>query len=227
MKAIVVANGTLNADTTGWFDALRQPGDLVICADGGLRNALKLGLRPDVVLGDFDSAAREQVREAESMGAELIRFPARKDETDSELALRYAVDQGATEVVFLGALGSRLDHALANLFLLAAPELAGARVRILDGDTSLELCRDRCEIHGRPGDIVSLLPLTAAVDGVVTAGLEYPLKDETLPFGAARGVSNVMLAETAAVSISHGLLAVFHVSCQESQTTHTAAAPMG
>lgn len=217
MRAVVIANGRLDAERAAWPDVRRQPDDLVICADGGLRNALELGLPPDVVLGDFDSAADEQVREAEAMGARLIRFPAHKDETDSELALRYAVDHGATEILFLGALGGRLDHTLANLFLLAAPELAGVPVRIVDGSASLELCRDRCEIRGRPGDIVSLLPLAAPVTGVVTVGLEYPLNNETLPFGAARGVSNVMLGEAASVSISDGLLAVFHMLHQTSE----------
>jgi thiamine pyrophosphokinase len=214
MRAVVIANGKLDADGPGRPEFVRQADDVVICADGGVRNALNLGLTPDVIVGDFDSAVGEDVREAEAMGAELIRFPAHKDETDSELALRHALASGATEIVFLGVLGGRVDHALANLFLLAAPEFAGVRIRIVDGATSIELCRDRCEIEGEPGDIVSLLPLTAQAVGVVTQGLEYPLKGETLQFGPARGVSNVMLSELASVSIAHGLLAVVHTAVE-------------
>ncbi len=210
MQVVVVANGRMDGKQSRWLDAQRPDG-LVICADGGVDNALKLGLVPHVVLGDFDSAPGEALRRAEALGAQMVRFPAHKDETDAELALRYAVSHGATDILFLGALGGRIDHALANLFLLAAPEWVGVRVRIADGGTTVELCRDRCEIRGQAGDIVSLLPLTSDVAEVVTEGLEYPLRGETLRFGPARGVSNVMLSEVAHVSISGGLLIVIHI----------------
>jgi len=210
MQVVVVANGRMDGEWPSRLEAQRLNG-LVICADGGVDNALRLGLVPHVVLGDFDSAPGEALRRAEALGAQMVRFPTHKDETDAELALRYAVSQGATEILFLGALGGRIDHALANLFLLAAPEFAGVRVQIADGSTTVELCRDRCEIRGQAGDIVSLLPLTSDVAGVVTEGLEYPLQGETLRFGPARGVSNVMLGEVARVSISSGLLIVIHI----------------
>jgi thiamine pyrophosphokinase len=210
MQAVVVANGRIDG---AWPMRLerQQANALVICADGGVDNALRLGLVPHVVLGDFDSAPGESLRRAEALGAQLVRFPTHKDETDAELALRYAVSQGATEILFLGALGDRIDHALANLFLMAAPDFAAVRVRIVDSVTTIELCRNQCEIHGQPGDIVSLLPLTSDVTGVVTEGLEYPLQGESLRFGPARGVSNVMLGEVARVTISDGLLAVVHI----------------
>jgi thiamine pyrophosphokinase len=213
MRAVVVANGRIDGP---WPIRLerQQANDLVICADGGVDNALRLGLVPHVVLGDFDSAPGDALRRAEVLGAQMVRFPTHKDETDAELALRYAVSHGATDILFLGALGGRIDHALANLFLLAAPEFAGVRVRIADAATTIELCRDRCEIRGQAGDIVSLLPLTSDVAGVVTEGLEYPLRGETLRFGPARGVSNVMLGEVARVSVSDGLLTVIHISAE-------------
>ena len=113
----------------------------------------------------------------------------------------------------MGAIGGRLDHTLANVMLLAMPELAQVRTRIVDGATSVTLLRagEDEELRGAVGDLVSLLPLGGDVAGITTSGLEWPLHDATLSVGLARGVSNVMTDETARVSITGGLLLVVHL----------------
>ena len=136
--------------------------------------------------------------------------PTHKDESDTELALQYCVKHGATEIILLGALGGRLDHMIANLLLLADPLWRDIPVRIIDGDTQIELCTAGCEISGDPGDIVSLLPWGGDATGVRTEGLEYPLVDEPLLFGPARGLSNVMLGRNAVVTLATGRLLVIH-----------------
>jgi thiamine pyrophosphokinase len=208
MRAVLVANGEIHVvehilDTIG-------PNDLIVCADGGAARALALGLTPQVVIGDTDSMSPEVRRELEEAGTHFVVCSPSKDETDSELAMHYCVEQGASHILFLGALGDRLDHTLANLLLLAEPTWRAVSVRIMDGNVSVELCSSRCEITGKPGDIVSLLPWGGEVTGVQTSGLQYPLEDEPLPFGAARGVSNVMLGKHAVVTIRSGLLLVVH-----------------
>ena len=210
MRAVVFANGRLESNA-----AIRRavrPDDLLVCADGGTRNALALGVRPHVVIGDADSVAPQLRLELEETGTRFIVYPTRKDETDAEIALSYCIDQGADSILFLGALGGRLDHALANLLLLGSSELGSIPIRILDGDVAIELCRKRSDIEGSLGDIVTLLPWGGDVTGVVTEGLEYPLRDEALRFGLARGVSNVMTGTAASVSVNSGLLLVYHQS---------------
>lgn len=209
MNAIVVANGEIeNVERV-----VREvgPDTLIVCADGGVANALALGLKPHVVIGDLDSIDTGLRQKLQESGIEFITYPSHKDETDSELALRYCIARGAESILFIGALGRRLDHSLANLLLLADPMWRSASVRIVDGPTTIELCSSRCEISGQPGDIVSLLPLGGDARGVRTEGLEYPLRDETLFFGPGRGVSNVMLDHHAAVTVQEGLVWVIHV----------------
>jgi thiamine pyrophosphokinase len=213
LRALIFANGVFDdaRDAQRWL----RWADYVIAADGGTRHALGVGRVPDVVIGDLDSldaAARFQL---ENAGAHIISFPARKDETDLELALCHAVQFGAREIVILGALGGRLDQTLANLMLLALPELAACAVRIVAGAESVSLARGGegpRSIEGRPGDTVSLIPVGGDAAGVTALGLEWPLARATLRMGPARGVSNVMTAPTATVSLEQGLLLCIHAA---------------
>jgi thiamine pyrophosphokinase len=204
MRAIIIANGRIQDGDL--HSSLITPMDLVICADGGVDNALTLGLVPDVVIGDLDSLDESLRSRLEKQHCQFIPYPARKDETDLELAVKYAAEQGAQEILILGALGYRLDHALANVLLLALPELRSAKVKILDGGQEIFLIRDEALIKGQVGDTLSLLPLTGHVTGIYTEGLEYPLENGTLYRGPARGVSNVLTAPQARVRIDQGLL---------------------
>jgi len=130
--------------------------------------------------------------------------------TDTELALVDAVALGAERITVLGARGGRVDHALANIQLLAMPQLAGRDVRLFDGRSWLFLVRSGYAIHGAAGDTLSLIPLGGAAEGIVTQGRKYPLRGETLTFGAARGVSNVFLADEVLVALRAGVLLAVH-----------------
>ncbi|HEX7950590.1 MAG TPA: thiamine diphosphokinase [Candidatus Limnocylindrales bacterium] len=216
MRALILADGTaptrsaLDAAWPGWFDGI----GLVIAADGGARLAAGLGLRLDRWVGDSDSLGEAGLAELRSTGIPIEQARPDKDESDTELAVRAALDAGASDVTILGALGGiRFDHALANVALLALPAQLGrsacllgpeARVRLLTGPGRLEL-------GGRVGDVVSLLPLGADVEAVVTTGLRYPLLGEPLRAGPARGLSNVRVATDAAVAIESGRLVVVEI----------------
>ena len=204
MKAIIIANGQIHDGD--FYRSLVAPTDLVICADGGASNALALGLQPQVVVGDLDSLDESLRYRLEKEHCQFIVHPARKDETDLELAIKYAVEQGAQEIFILGALGYRLDHALANVLLLALPELRSVKARILDGRQEVFLIRGEVLIEGQVGDTLSLLPLTEEVTGIYTEGLEYPLENGTLYLGPALGVSNTLTAPQAWVRVGQGLL---------------------
>jgi len=211
LRAIIFAGGKL-AHPNHDLSCL-QADDWIIAANGGARHCLALGLSPKVVIGDFDSLTPAELRSLESGGTEIIRRPRHKDETDLELAVRLAADRGADEVLILGGLGERWDQSLANLLLPAAPGLERLRLRFVDGPQEIASLRggQSLDLHGQPGDTVSLIPLGGDAVGVSTHGLEYPLEGGTLPHGATLGVSNTLTAKTASVSLSKGLLLCIHI----------------
>jgi thiamine pyrophosphokinase len=213
LRALIVADG--DVPTRAALDRLLGTRDIavIVAADGGATKAIALGLRPDVVVGDQDSIALATVQQLRDEGVEVRVHPAAKDESDTELAVREAVGRGATELVVVGAFGgARLEHTLANVLLLALPELRGLDVTLADGSSAVRLLYGGASLtlKGRATDFVSLHPLSAVVEGVTTDGLEYALVDEPLNQGPARGLSNVMTAELATVSARSGRLLVVH-----------------
>jgi thiamine pyrophosphokinase len=186
------------------------PGAEVIAADGGLEHARALGLEVAVAIGDFDSASEAAVVAAEAAGISILRHPAAKDATDLELALDLAVSSGASRILVLAGDRGRLDHLLAGLQLLGSGKYAGVHIDAHVGPARLHVVRGRRSLPGEPGELLSLLALHGEAGGVTTAGLAYELRGETLGPGSSRGVSNVLTAPEATVSIERGtLLAVF------------------
>lgn len=200
MRAVIFANGSLEQ-----APAL-LPDDLIIAADGGGLHCLRLGIVPHTVIGDLDSLSPADVETLRSQGAGIIQYPTHKDYTDLELAVQFAEERGASEAVLFGALGQRWDQTLANLLLPV--RLTGLRLSLQDGQQEMFVIRpgQAASIHAPHGSTVSLIPLAGDAHGVSTRGLEYPLRDESLLFGATRGVSNVLLEDPAQVSLSLGLL---------------------
>jgi thiamine pyrophosphokinase len=221
MRAIIVANGHVDPDER--YGHLLRDDDLVIAADGGAVLARRLGVEPQVVIGDLDSLPSEVRAELEAHGCQFVGHSARKDETDLELAIRHALERGADEIILLGAAGDRLDHTLANVFLLGLPELAKIKTSMVGSDSEIWLLRGggELEVRGIPGDTVTLLPVGQDAVGVSSEGLEWPLDGDTLRFGPARGVSNVMTAPVARVSLRQGLLLVFRLRPGEKRETMT------
>lgn len=212
MRALVVAAGVpptraaLDHAWPGWADGV----ELVIAADAGATTADALGLRPDLAVGDFDSIGPGELDRLRAAGIAVEVAPTAKDESDTELAVRAALARGADALTIVGGLGGRPDHLLANIALLALPELAELAPELLDGSTRVGLVRPGRgrELRGRVGDLVSLIPFGPGVEGVSTAGLAWPLDDEPLPLGPARGLSNIRVAPVARISIRSGILAV-------------------
>ncbi len=178
--------------------------DLLVAADSGADAALSLGLRVDVIVGDFDSVSLQALASA----GRQRRYPVDKDDTDLELALREARDLGAERITLIGGGGGRLDHLLANAAVLGSDDLAEIEVDALMGEARLWVVRSQQEITGHKGQLVSLLPLGGSARGVNTAGLRWALRGETLLTGSARGVSNEMTGSRAKVSLSSGVLLV-------------------
>ncbi|BBB49410.1 thiamine diphosphokinase [Pelolinea submarina] len=209
MRAVIFANGELQQPER--LRALLRSDDYLISADGGLRHLRALDLRPQLLIGDLDSVSQPDVEWLAGGATEIRKFPAEKDFTDLELALRAARERGTESILLAAALGGRLDQTLANIALLRLPELSGMDVSLDDGLTEVRLITANLTIHGHTGDIVSLIPQASVVKGVRTHALQYPLNAETLSPGETRGISNVMLSAQAAVEIESGELLCVHL----------------
>ena len=208
MHALIFANGDVPDDRVvkPWLD--NAP--LMIAADGGARNALSIGVLPQIVIGDLDSLCAADRLRLEQTNAQFIVYPAHKDYTDLELAIRHALERGATEIIIVSALGGRWDQSLANILLLTLPELKNVPTRIVDQRESITAIRDRAEIAGRAGDTLSLIALRGDARGVSIEGCEYPLKEAVLPFGATLGISNVFVEPVATVTVQAGIVLAIH-----------------
>lgn len=178
----------------------------VIAADAGVDHALALGLAVTTAVGDFDSATPAGLAAAEAAGAVVLRHPAAKDATDLELALDAAAALAPRRLLVLAAGGGRLDHLLGVALLLGSERYASYEVDALFGPAQAHVVREERRMTGEPGELVSLLPLHGAVEGVVTEGLVFPLRHETLEPGSTRGVSNVFAAPEAHVALERGVL---------------------
>jgi thiamine pyrophosphokinase len=195
-----------------------RAGDRLVCADAGARYAIAMGLVPDVVVGDMDSLSPEQRVVLAEAGVRFEVYPVLKDKTDLELALRLAVTEGATEIDLLATQGGRLDQSLANLLLLARPEWASLRVRVIEGHQTAWVMRggQTAQVPGTAGDVLSLVPLAAEVTGVNLSGVRWPLHDATLYLGDTLSISNALVGPVAGVEVGEGLVLVVHQAAGQS-----------
>ena len=193
--ALIVGNGEVREEILN--DLPKNP--YVICADGGIRHMKKLGLKADIIIGDMDSAG------SEFLGENIIRYPVRKDFTDGEIAVDYAIEKGFLEVIMVGFTGTRMDHTLTNIFLLKKLSDNGIKAYIKDFNNTIYYAEKENIISGKVGDIISIIPLGGDVSGITTKGLDYPLSSETLEFAKSRGVSNIMTEKTCTITIEKGM----------------------
>ena len=208
MNTIIFANGEV--DRPELLESILLKGEYLISADGGLRHMRKMGLKPDLVIGDLDSISRNDSKWISENQIEIRKFPKKKDQTDLELALLAAIDRTGDPITIVGALGGRIDQTLTNIFLLLMPELQNTDIRLDDGIEELFLIQTHGYVTGKKGDTVSLLPLLSPAIGIRTKGLKYPLKNEILFPERSRGVSNEMESGIAEVTMKSGVLLCIH-----------------
>ena len=209
MKALVLVNGELYKPEILRSRIQAEEFGLVLGVDGGARHAHALNAAVDTIIGDMDSISEAERQLVGS--AALITYPARKDESDMELAVLYAVEKGANQIVIAGAMGGRMDMTISNILLLARENLSSCRIELWHGEQTGWIIRPPGdEIRGEPGDTVSLIPLGGSAAGITTEALEYPLKDAELLLGMTRGTSNVLERAPAHVYLKRGLLLAVH-----------------
>lgn len=192
MRAVIICGGNVGEYITDYI----KPDDFVICADSGYDRAMKFGIKPDIVIGDMDSVTAVPAEENK------IIYPARKDFTDSELAVLYAKEHNYGEILMFGMIGTRMDHSLANITLLK--QTRGIKAVIIDANNEIYLLEGEITVSGNVGDTVSIVPFEGDISGVTTSGLDYPLCDGTIKCGTSLGVSNVMTEKNCKITIKNG-----------------------
>ena len=199
MKAFIYTGGEILPENITERPA---EGDLVIAADCGLQNALRMGVAPTVVLGDFDSLPKGVEIPEE---AEILQVPAEKDETDTQLAVSLAISRGAREIVIIGGIGGRLDHTLSNLAILEDLDRRMIHGLMVSGYNRARFLRNNSTLI--PGSGYRYLALIAAdpkVKGVSAEGVKYPLKKATLERCNQYAVSNEIVGNCALIDVRRG-----------------------
>ena len=196
----------ITAGPMGPYEPLKElfaPDDFIICADGGLIHAEKLGLNADVLVGDLDSLGEPP------QNIELYRFKKEKDETDTILAIDCALEKGFRNFLILGGLRGRLDHTVANFSALYYLYRHGGEGILTDADNEVRLLLPG-ELHlkRREGCYVSVFPFEGVSEGVTEKGLHYTLDNATLDCGFPLGVSNQFSADEAVISVKKGTLLI-------------------
>ena len=200
MKVIIMSGGQVRDD--GFVKELALSGDMLICADSGVMNALRLGLHADICVGDFDSSTPP-----EDAATEWVTLPTEKDDTDTVYAVKAAVKRGFDDFLLIGVVGARLDHTLGNVSILLYLDSLGKHGRIIDDYSEMEIVSDKpvsvCDRYA----FFSLLNITGCAKGITITGAKYPLDGGEITCEYQYGISNEVLpGETATVSVKHGKL---------------------
>lgn len=202
-KALIVANGRI--DDYEFYKEKIIGFDFFIGVDGGVKHGIALGIKFDVIVGDFDSYDKKESLKELYPDAKIVTFEVEKDYTDTELAINYVIDEKFDEVTLIGGLGNRMDHTLANLKLMEKLNLAGVRGVIMD-ELNEMIMLNACEtdIVGRKGENFSIIPIYGDLVGVTLKGFKYPLDGYLLPYTASTGISNIIEDDVAKVIIQKG-----------------------
>jgi len=209
-KAVVVCGGAIH--DYSWLRARISALDpcRIICADVGARHCLRIDVDPEVVIGDMDSLEPAMVENLARRGTRIDGYPPEKDETDTQLALQYALSLEPEEIRIFGALGGRIDHTLANMSVLKIALDQGVPARLVDEWCEILMIRGSYVLEGEEGQTVSLFPFSTAVTGISLQGFAYPLDNNHMEIGRPYGISNVLTGNQGVISLDEGILLVIH-----------------
>lgn len=203
MKAFIYAGGAVFTDR---IDAAPAPADLTIAADAGWKTAQKLGVTPRLLVGDFDSLGTPPV----SSGVEVVRVPAEKDDTDTQLAVRLALERGATDITLIAGLSGRVDHTLSTLAILEELEQKKVRAILTDGHNRVRFLRAGSLLIARDARFryLSLIVATDRARGVTVEGCKYPLRNALLRRRNQYAISNEIVGAAALIAVRRGAVYV-------------------
>lgn len=199
LSALVVCGG-------GPIQRALPKASLVVAADGGLTEANRLGLAVDLLVGDMDSAAPDDVAAYVGAGGAVERHPVDKDATDLELALRAVSERGVAHVTVAGGSGGRLDHLLGNALTVASATWAHMQVDAIFGPALAHVVRGSRTMEGEPGELMTLFALGGPAHGVRTRGLRWELHGVALEPGSGLGISNEFIETRVTIEVGSGVV---------------------
>ncbi|MBQ4109752.1 MAG: thiamine diphosphokinase [Clostridia bacterium] len=197
MKCVIFGSAPINS--YDFINKYLDKSDFIICADGGIAHTEKLGITPQLIIGDFDSYSGKLPSD------NVMRYPSEKDDTDMALCIEYAIKNGYEEIIIAGGLGGRIDHTLANLSLLA--KYSDKSIMLIDEKTEITAISDFCSLEKNEKKYISFVSFTEKTEGVTYKGLKYPLSDATLYSKDAQfSISNEIIEKKAEISLKSGIL---------------------
>ena len=208
MKTLIITGGKINKNFAKKYLKSNKY-DIIIAVDKGLETIDYLKLQPQYVLGDFDSVNTKILEKYKKQNIKIIKLNPEKDLTDTHSAIDLALKLKSTEITILGAIGTRLDHTMANIHILKQALDKNIKAKIVNEKNDIELINN--EIIIKKDDnykYVSIIPLTTNVTGITIEGMKYIINDYTLSIGDSLGVSNEQIDKEAKISIKTGILVV-------------------
>ena len=207
MKAFLTAGGDCDIDFLK-KSYNENDYDYVIGIDGGSKYLWDAGIRADLIIGDFDTLSENALTEYEKSGIKVKRFPAEKDETDTELAILEAILANCDEIHLYAAIGTRIDHLFGNIMSLQHAYKKNIKAYIIDKNNRIHIAfkEEKLKKDEQYGKYVSFIPMTASVSGITLEGFMYSLKDAVLTNDKSLAISNQIADNVAKISYKEGIL---------------------
>ena len=202
MKCFIFCSGKITSYS--WLKSIDFSDSFIICADGGFEHAKKLGLEADVWMGDGDS-----LKNIKPVAKKIVTFPSKKDNTDTDLAIMYALESGFKDITILGGLGGRIDHEYSHFCLLKKVLENGATATLIDEKNTITMKNESFELYPNGRKYVSFFPFGGDIKNFSIKGLLYEAEGLTLENGKVQASSNEFLNEKKArISFDSGFLLV-------------------
>lgn len=209
MKVCIVLNGIVDDYDKTKQIIEKEDYDYIIGADGGCNHLNAMKILPNYIIGDLDSIDKDLIKYYENKNVTFKKFPTHKDQTDSEICVHLARALNATKIDFIGALGGRIDHALANIGFMYYIFEMGIEPRILTSEEEIFIIHNNTKIiKGKKGDTISILALKNDSLGVTLKKLEYPLDNAKISYLSPLGISNIMLEDECEITVKDGYLLI-------------------
>lgn len=205
-KAVIALNGHLKGKPNNYLGLFNKKKYTFIAADGGVLFLEKIGIVPDILIGDFDSISQEKLAFYLQQNVEIKEYPVEKDETDGELAINYCLENDFNDIIIIGSRGGRLDQELANIFLLEYAYRNGLNLLLKEPGLEMGIVKEKIKFFNCEGQYLSLIPLSEKVEGVSIKGCKYRLENDTLLRYKTRGISNIIIENLAEVTVKEGII---------------------
>lgn len=207
LNTIIISGGNINEN---FFKEVMKKNEFnnVIACDRGLEVLYKCNIKPNYIIGDFDSINKnilENYKKASDI--KIISLNPEKDYTDTHMALKLAIDLNSNDITIVGAIGTRLDHTLANINILKEALDNDVNCKIINENNYISLI-DKTTIIEKDNryKYVSLIPITTVATGITLQGFKYSLQNATMKIGESIGVSNEQIDEVARIELKEGIL---------------------